>query len=114
MFVEQYDFGRITVEGQSYSQDVLILAEEVHSPWWRREGHRLATADLEVVWTDPPEFLVIGNGYYGNMDVPGETLEDLRQRGVKAWVGRTAEAVAEFNRLREESARVAAALHLTC
>ena len=114
MTVDDYHFGRIAVNGRVYTKDVLILPTGVQSPWWRREGHRLEPADLEAVLTDPPETLVIGTGYYGNMAVPEETVQALEGAGVAVWVGRTTEAVAELDRLQRHAARVAAALHLTC
>ena len=114
MAVDDYRFGRIAVNGRVYTKDVLILPAGVQSPWWRGEGHRLAPADLEAVLADPPDTLVIGTGYYGNMAVPEETVAVLEREGVAVWVGRTTEAVAELNRLQQEAARVAGALHLTC
>ena len=115
MSVDSYAFGRITIDGQAYAKDVLILpGRGVHSPWWRQAGHNLTPEDLAEVLADPPETLVIGTGYYGNMAVPEATLAALRERGIEPLVARTADAVAELNRLQRESARIAAALHLTC
>ena len=115
MRVDSYAFGRITIEGQAYAKDVLILpGRGVRSPWWREAGHNLTPADLREVLADPPQTLVIGTGYYGNMAVPEATLQALRERGIEPVVARTGEAVAEFNRLQQSSARIAAALHLTC
>lgn len=115
MSVEDYGFGRITIDGRAYAKDVIIFPDSrVHSPWWRKQGHRLEPEDLAELLADPPATLVIGTGYYGNMAVPERTLEALRERGVEPLVARTGEAVAELNRLQQESARIAAALHLTC
>jgi hypothetical protein len=58
--------------------------------------------------------LVVGTGYYGRMQVPGEMLDALRSEGIDVRVEQTNSAVAEFNRLQRESARIVAALHLTC
>ena len=115
MSVEDYTFGRITIDGRHYAKDVLILPSGgVHSPWWRRQGHRLEPEDLGEILDDPPGDLVIGTGYYGNMAVPERTLQALRERGVEPHVARTSEAVAELARLQRQATRVAAALHLTC
>lgn len=115
MSVDSYSFGRISIDGQVHSRDVLILPSQgVWSPWWRREGHSLALEDLEAVLEESPETLVVGTGYYGNMEVPEKTLEGLRQRGIEPRIARTTEAVAELNRLQRHSVHVAAAFHLTC
>ncbi|HKJ70217.1 MAG TPA: MTH938/NDUFAF3 family protein [Gammaproteobacteria bacterium] len=115
MRVDSYAFGRLSCDGQTYARDVLILADgRVRSPWWRRQGHSLDPEDLAELLADPPQTLVIGTGYYGNMQVPERTLKALRERGVEPRVARTGEAVDELNRLAQGSARIAAALHLTC
>ncbi|MFP4561434.1 MAG: Mth938-like domain-containing protein [Thiohalorhabdus sp.] len=114
MAVDDYAFGRITIGGRVYTKDVLLLSDGVHSPWWRKEGHSLDPGDLEGLWANPPEVLVIGTGYYGNMDVPEKTLKALRDQGIEPRVARTTQAVEELNRLMGSSARIAAALHLTC
>jgi hypothetical protein len=115
MSVTDYAFGRITIDGQVYAKDVIVLPDGgVHSPWWRRQGHRLNPEDLDEVLADPPQALVIGTGYYGNMAVPEATLQVLRERGIQPHVARTADAVAELERLQQTSSRIAAAFHLTC
>jgi hypothetical protein len=70
--------------------------------------------DLADVLRNPPRVLVIGTGYLGVMRVPAATLEALRAAGIEPRVMKTREAVAELGRLQRESARVVAALHLTC
>ena len=82
--------------------------------WWRREGHRLAPEDLTSVLAKKPEVLIVGTGYYGRMRVAEETLDALRNAGVAVRVENTGEAVAAFNRLQQDYARIVAALHLTC
>ncbi len=114
MEIDHYTFGRIGIGGRDYDADVIIFPDHVQERWWRREGHRLAQEDLETVLADAPQLLVIGTGYYGRMQVPEETLASLRAEGVEVKVSKTSEAVAEFNRLQRDYARIVAALHLTC
>jgi len=114
MQIDQYRFGHIAIEGHSYDADVIIFPGHVQDHWWRKEGHRLAREDLETVLTEKPEVLVVGTGYYGRMQVPAETIDSLRSAGIDVRVETTNEAVAEFNRLQRECARIVAALHLTC
>jgi hypothetical protein len=114
MSVEAYSFGRIRIDGSEYTSDVLVFPERVRERWWRREGHNLCMEDLAEALAEKPATLVIGTGYYGNMQVPKETLEALRARGIEVRIHRTGEAVEELNRLQREFARVIGALHLTC
>ncbi len=114
MEIDHYTFGRIGIDGRDYDADVIIFPDHVQERWWRREGHRLAQEDLETVLADAPQLLVIGTGYYGRMQVPEEALASLRTAGVEVRVSKTSKAVAEFNRLQRDGARIVAALHLTC
>lgn len=115
MRITLYDFGKIVVDGETHTRDVIIHPGRVEGPWWRNEGHRLAVDDLARVWESRPNILVIGTGYYGNMVVPDETADHVLAEGVEILAAKTPDAVAAFNRLDDDpEKRVVAALHLTC
>ncbi len=114
MKISAYRFGSIDVEDKTYTRDVIILPRRVKDSWWRQQGHRLNIADLDEVISSEPQVLVIGTGYYGRMEVPAETREYLKSRGIEIYCLPTRDAVKEFNRLQQKYARVVAALHLTC
>ena len=110
-----YDFGKILVDGETHTFDVIIHPDRVAGGWWRKEGHCLAIDDLQDVWDAAPEVLVVGTGLYGNMVVPAATVAHARSLGIEIRAARTPQAVAAFNRLHADpNARVTAALHLTC
>ncbi len=112
--IEEYSFGRIVVDGKTYTQDLIIFPDRVKSGWWRREGHSLCLEDLEEVLKDPPEILVVGTGYAGLMRVPRDVKERLEEMGIRVVVERTGKAYKTFNKLLSEGRKVVAALHLTC
>jgi len=114
MRIESYSFGRIAVDGCEYRSDVIIWPDWIEDGWRRREGHSLEVEDLGEVLRDPPEVLIIGTGFEGQMAVPPRVLEQLRATGMEIIVDRTEGAVREFNNLVDGEIRVAAALHLTC
>ena len=114
MNIDDYQFGRINVQGKTYTSDVIILPGEVMDGWWRKEGHNLQLEDLDGAIQDKPDMLVIGTGYFGRMAVPPDIHQQLKALGIDVITGKTSEAVKEFNRLQQRSARVVAALHLSC
>jgi hypothetical protein len=67
MMIDSYDFGRITINGRSYDQDLIIFPDKIKAGWWRKEGHRLQMEDLDDVLESEPEVLIVGTGYYGEM-----------------------------------------------
>lgn len=113
MTIEHYSFGRIVVNGKTYTQDLIIFPDRINSSWWRKEGHLLQLEDLQEVIKEKPELLIIGTGYYGVMKVPEELLSILRAKGIEVIIKKTAEAVEVYNKNCLEKKTVAC-LHLTC
>ena len=113
MKVDGYSFGRITIDGKTYTSDVIIFQDRVDPSWWRKEGHLLQAEDLSDIVNAAPSVLVIGTGAYGTMKVPEKTLDHLRSQGMTVHVEKTALAVELYNSLSGSSSPVAA-LHLTC
>jgi hypothetical protein len=110
--IDDYAFGRVTIDGLEETRDVIVLPDRVVRGWWRKEGHGLLLEDLDGVLDDLPERLVVGSGAYGRLRPDSGTLEALRARGVEVEVLPTAEAVARYTEL--DPHKTAAALHLTC
>jgi hypothetical protein len=113
MKIEHYSFGKITIEGMTYTSDVIIYPEKVNASWWRKQGHNLEIDDLVDILTAEPEVLVVGTGAMGMMKVPKETIAHLQSKGIEVHVARTGEAVEIFNKLQKDKVAIAA-FHLTC
>ena len=52
--IDRYEFGRIVVNGNEHTRDLIILPDRVVGNWWRRDGHALVTEDLRDVLDDLP------------------------------------------------------------
>jgi hypothetical protein len=113
MKIEHYSFGKITIEGKTYTSDVIIYPEKVNASWWRKEGHNLQVVDLMDVINASPQILVIGTGATGLMRVPKETISHLQSKGIEVHVAKTGEAIELFNKLQKDKVAIAA-FHLTC
>lgn len=110
--IDAYQFGRIVVDGQQETQDLIIVPDRVVRNWWRQDGHSLVLHDLQDVLEELPEQLLIGTGAHGRLRPDPAALDRLRARGIKVEVLLTAAAVRRYGEL--DPARTAAALHLTC
>ncbi|MBD3366616.1 MAG: hypothetical protein GF405_00410 [Candidatus Eisenbacteria bacterium] len=111
--IDSYAFGRIVVDGETYTNDVIITPEGVRPEWWREEGHSLSMKDLGDLLNDPPEVLIIGRGANGVMSVSEDVAEAIRDRGVELVIEKTGRAVETYNE-RAPRGGVVAGLHLTC
>ncbi len=110
--IDGYSFGRVLVDGEEHTKDVIVVPNRVVGQWWRREGHSLVLEDLEDVLDELPERLILGTGAYGRMQPDPAALEQLREREIEVESLPTPDAVERFGQL--DPARTAAALHLTC
>lgn len=114
MYIDDYSFGKIVIDGKSYFKDVIIFPDFVFSPWIREEGHLLLKKDLKKIAEKRPETLIIGTGFSGLMKVPEETLIFLKEKEINPIIFKTENACREFNRLTKNEKSVTGAFHLTC
>jgi len=114
MQIDSYQFGKIVIDGISYSSDIIILGGSVQADWWRKEGHSLAVEDLESVIGARPSVLIVGCGASGLMKVPERTRQVLQENNIQLEAVDTRKAVQRFNELSQTGVNVAAAMHLTC
>lgn len=115
MQITAYSFGRITIDGTEYDDDVVIAQGRVFPEWWRKEGHEVSVFDI-VDRLDPlPARLIVGTGAAGACQVLKEVVDFCRMQRVELIALPTPEAVAEFNALSDaEQLQTVAAMHVSC
>lgn len=112
--IDAFEFGAITIQGQTYTTDVLIFPDgRVADGWWRKHGHRLSMRDLDTLLTNEPEIIVVGAGIHGRMLPETGLRETIQDRGIELIIAPNDQAVPHFNRL-VASRRIAGGFHLTC
>lgn len=112
-YIDAYQFGKIMINGEVHTKDVIILPSRIISDWWREEGHVLHVSDLQEVLIAQPRVLIIGRGAYSRMRVASEVVNALRAARIEMISLATDNACEEYNNMSNIS-EVAAALHLTC
>ena len=114
MKIEEYGFGKIVINGQTYGGDVMIFPDgRIDDRWWRSKGHVLTVDDIFALISSKPDIIIAGTGASGRMQPEKGLTESLSGKGIDFRAIPTKEAVALFNRKAME-ARVAACLHLSC
>jgi hypothetical protein len=111
--IMDYRFGRMVVDGEQHTRDLILLPDRVVANWWRKDGHRVDVEDLQQVLDAAPEVLVVGTGAHGLMQVSQETRRTVEAAGIELRAARTGEAWQMYNDCRERR-RTAGAFHLTC
>jgi hypothetical protein len=111
--IESYTFGRMVVEGKSFTSDLIIFPDKIQESWWRKSGHRLCLEDLEEVFQVQPEVIVVGTGFTGLMKVDQEVKKYTQARGVHLIIEKSKKAAERFNEISSQK-RTVGAFHLTC
>ncbi len=114
MLIDDYDFGKIIINGETYHTDVIVFPDHVREQWWRQHGHELAIQDMKCILERDWEVLVVGTGYLGALQVLQETLAMLAKKNITVFVKKTKEACTLYNSLVKNGRNVVAVLHLTC
>jgi len=113
MKIEQYIFGKIKINGESYSSDLIIYSDKINTSWWREKGHLVQIKDIDEILKYKPDILIIGTGYMGLMKVEQKVKEELSNLKIKFYIERNKKAVEIFNNIQTDK-KVVAAFHLTC
>jgi hypothetical protein len=113
MHVDDYSFGRIVIDGKTYTSDVIVYPDRVDPSWWRKEGHYLQKEDLKDILKEGPDIVIIGKGNWGVMAVPKATVDFLESKGIRVFTDKTGNAVELFN-AHPKDKKMVGAFHLTC
>ena len=113
--IDDYSFGRMEIDGERYTSDLIILPDgTIQENWWRKSGHNLVPADISEVLERNPDMLIVGTGASGMMHISDEARGECERRGVRIRAERTGDATASYNEAAEGGRSVAACFHLTC
>lgn len=112
--IEQYSFGNIVINGETYINDIKIIQGKVVPEWWRKSGHFVDVDDIQDILKSKPDILVLGKGSPGQMKSTESLREFLKNNGIELIEEKTSEAVKTFNRLFKAGKNVSAGFHLSC
>ena len=112
MKIDEYSFGHIVIDGNSYNEDVIIFDDKVKANWHRREGHELCLDDMKDILKKKPKLLIVGTGHGGCLKVLEEVIDYCKKNDIQLISQLTGDAVNTYNDMKGRG--VVAALHLTC
>ncbi len=110
--IEDYEFGKMVINGNKYTNDVIILPDGKIISWWRKSGHDVVNEDLEKIYQSNPSVIILGTGWSGLMKASPEVAEYCESHSIKLIVDTSEKAVKIYN--EDESVDKAAGFHLTC
>ena len=112
--ITHFSFGKIVVNGKTYTNDIKIVCGQVIADWWRKSGHRVEVEDIADILESGPDTLIIGKGSPGLMKTSQHLRASLVAHNIVLVEKKTTRAIEVFNKLFEEGQAVAAGFHISC
>ena len=112
--ITEFSFGRIVVNGKTYTNDIKIINGQVIPEWWRKSGHRVVAEDMTDVLAAEPEVVVIGKGSPGLLKSTASLKDHLAANRIELIEKKTSKAIEVFNGLFQQGRKVAAGFHISC
>ena len=113
--IEKFSFGKIIVDGVTYTSDIKIVQGLVVAEWWRKKGHSVDLEDIQDILTANPSVLVMGKGQPGLMRTSRSLRSFLEKNHIELIEEKTTKAIKTYNRLLETGNKtVAAGFHVSC
>ena len=112
--ITDFSFGKIVVNGKTYSDDIKIVRGQVIADWWRKSGHRVDVEDIADILESGPDIVVVGKGSPGLMKTSTHLRESMVANNIMLIEKKTSKAIEVFNKLFQEGRKVAAGFHITC
>jgi hypothetical protein len=113
--IESTAFGTMTIDGRTYTSDLIIFPDgRVKDGWWRRSGHVLTVDDILSLVDTSPELIVAGTGTSGRMRPDHSVLPFLKEKNIALIAEPNQQAVKIYNEKSAAGLAVGACFHLTC
>ncbi|MCK5067490.1 MAG: hypothetical protein KAR16_08630 [Bacteroidales bacterium] len=116
--IDKTSFGSITVDGEEYDHDIIITLEGKVKKRKKKlsksvfgTSHKISLLEIEYVYQDGAEGIIIGTGQYGVAKLSKEAVQFLAEKNCRAVFRPTPEAMQGWN--RAEGNRIGL-FHITC
>src|SRR5512139_2040956 len=120
MKIDSTEFGSITIDGTTYTHDVLIqLSGEVVkrkkklSKKYYGTSHIISLEEAEFVYQKGCDTLVLGTGQDGNVKLSPEAAKFFAHHGCRVVLKPTPDAIETYNKTRRKTKAIGL-FHVTC
>ncbi len=118
MKIDSTEFGSITINGTTYSHDILIsMSGEVVkrkkklSKKYYGTSHIISREEAEFVYEKNCKILIVGAGQYGNVALSPEAAEFFEHHDCRVILQPTPDAIETYNKTRDKTIGL---FHVTC
>ena len=119
MTIQNTSFGSITIDEKNYKYDVVVrmdskIVKRQKNLSRKHHGtsHMLSEEEIRFVYEDGCEFMIVGTGQYGRVEISPAAAKFLENNKCTVLLQVTPKAIQIFN--KEDSAKKIGLFHLTC
>jgi hypothetical protein len=116
--IDDTSFGSITVDGNSYDHDIIITLEGAVKKRKKKlskviygSSHTISLAEIEYMYQETAEGIIIGSGQYGVTRLSQEATDFISGKNCMVVLKNTPEALQEWN---SHSGKWIGLFHITC
>lgn len=114
MKIDGYRFGNITIDGNEYSDDLIIVnGSDLIIPWIREKGHLCQKKDIERYLDGSIKKIIFGRGYFLVMKIDDDLRNYLHESGIEFVEIGSKKAVELYNNTENKNGLLFC-IHLTC
>lgn len=124
MKIESSAFGEISIDGKTYTHDVVIFPKAIkkREKWITKQkhgtSHKFTREEMEEylcqVDTDQLEMIVVGTGHYGKLGLLEETKKILKEKEIQFVEYKTPKAIEYYLRSNHPRSKTLGIFHVTC
>jgi len=110
--ITHYSFGKITIDGKTYENDIAINPDGIVNNWRAQVNHAIQLVDLKKMMDGPIKTFIIGIGANKGCSIADEIKTYAQSKNIKLHILDTFGAVELFNAYNKQG--LAACFHINC
>lgn len=111
--IDNFTFGKFIVDGETFNSNITLINDKAKKHRYL-PNHELKIDDFIELVESKPDYIIIGNGASGVIQVQDEIIEYIEKHGIKIIIEKTGDACNTYNKMIKQGKKVAAFLHDTC
>ena len=111
--IEHYSFGKFIVDKKTFESNITVINDKAKKHRHLPE-HQLVLDDFKELVEADPDYIIIGTGASGVVEVPEKIIDFIESKGIKLIIEKTADACGKYNKMIRQGKNIAAFLHNTC
>ena len=100
--IEFISMGKLLFNGKLSRSDTIVYKDHIDSRWWINNRTYIDVCDLEDVFAEEPDVVVVGVGFFNPVTIADQAIETMKSKGIEVIVEKAEKAAEIFNEMVEK------------